>query len=133
MRNNPREDLLNCHRRHVRAWEQKNLDQLRELYAEDAVIFNTEPPAQFLSFRTFENTLNQHFSHIGEMSIFTSNIRIEVNGVLAWISSQFLREYRLPGRTIRQNGRWTEVYIKGEDDWKVVHLHASLDPIGEEI
>jgi len=133
MRNNPREDLLNCHRRHVRAWEQKNLDHLRELYAEDAVIFNTEPPAQFLNFKTFENTLNQYFTQIGEMSLFTSNIRIEVNGGMAWISSQYIREYRLTDRVVRQSGRWTEVYMKNEDDWTIVHMHSSLDPAGSEI
>ncbi|MGW8181885.1 MAG: YybH family protein, partial [bacterium] len=80
--------------------------------------------------KTFENTLHQYFSRIGEMSIFTSNIRIEVNGRMAWVSSQYLREYRLTGRAFRQSGRWTEVYKRAEGKWRIVHLHSSLDPVG---
>jgi ketosteroid isomerase-like protein len=109
------------------------LDRLRELYAEDAIIFNTEPPAQFLDFKTFENTLQQRFSQIREMTLFTSNIRIEVDGDMAWISSQFLRSYRQNGRVVRQSGRWTEVYSKREGEWKLVHFHSSLDPRVEDL
>ena len=57
MRNNPREILLNKHRQHVKAWQQKNLDTLRSLYSEDAVIFGTVPPTRFSDFKTFENTM----------------------------------------------------------------------------
>lgn len=133
MRNKPREDLLSCHRRHVRAWSEKNLDRLREIYADDAVVFNTEPPARFSDFKTFENTLHQHFAKIGEVSFLTSNIQIEVQTSTAWVCSQYLKEYRVNGSIVRQSGRWTEVYTCDSGDWKLVHLHSSLDPEGAEI
>ena len=75
MRNNPREALLNKHRQHVKAWEHKNLDNLRRLYTHDAVIFNTVPPPRFSDFKTFENTLQRYFAQIREVSILTSNIQ----------------------------------------------------------
>lgn len=128
MRNNPRETLLSVHRRHVKAWEQKNLDQLRELYAENAIIFNSDPPPRFSDFKTFENTLNQHFSQRQELALFTSNIQIEVHGEVAWISSLYLMAFRLNGELIRQNGRWTEIYQQIGGDWKLTHLHSSPDP-----
>lgn len=128
MRNNPRESLLAVHRRHAKAWEQRNLDELRRLYSENAVIFSTEPPPRFADFKTFENTLQQYFSQIAEVSFFTSNIQIEVFENVAWINSQYLRAHRLNGQMVRQSGRWTEVYQKEEDEWKLVHLHSSLDP-----
>jgi len=95
MRNNPRERLLNLHRQHVKAWEQKSLDHLRALYAGDAVVFNVLPPPRFSDFKTFENTLQQYFAQIRELSIVTSNIQIEVHGDVAWITSQFLSIARL--------------------------------------
>lgn len=129
MRNNPREQLLNLHRYHVKAWEQKSFDHLRDLYNDDAVIFNIVPPPRFSDFKTFENTLNQYFTQIKEVSILTSNIQIEVHGDVSWVTSQYLMAYNLNGRLIRQNGRWTEIYFLNNGEWKLSHLHASPDPL----
>ena len=134
MRNNPREILLNRHRQHVKAWQQKDLDTLRSLYSEDAVIFGTVPPTRFSDFQTFENTLQRYFSQIREVSILTSNIQIEVRGSVAWVASQYLMAYRSNGELIRQNGRWTEIYYqeKGDVSWKICHFHSSTDPIDQQ-
>ena len=134
MRNNPREALLNKHRQHVKAWEHKNLDNLRLLYTDDAVIFNTVPPPRFSDFKTFENTLQRYFTQIREVSILTSNIQIEVHGSVAWISSQYMMAYHKNGQLIRQNGRWTEVYCqeKGDTKWKLTHFHSSPDPLNQQ-
>lgn len=131
MRNNPRERLLNLHRQHVKAWEQKNLDRLRDLYSGDAVVFNIIPPARFSDFKTFENTLQQYFAKMKELSILTSNIQIEVHGDVAWITSQYLMAYHQNGHLVRQNGRWTEIYCLDEADWKLTHLHSSPDPLDQ--
>ncbi len=131
MRNNPREHLLNLHRQHVKAWEQKNLDHLRDLYSGDAVVFNITPPARFSDFKTFENTLQQYFAKMKELSILTSNIQIEVHGTVAWITSQYLMVYHQNGQLIRQNGRWTEIYCQDEVNWKITHLHSSSDPLDQ--
>lgn len=133
MRNNPRERLLNLHRQHVKAWEQKNLDHLRDLYSGDAVVFNIIPPARFSDFRTFENTLQQYFAQMKELSILTSNIQIEVHGDVAWITSQYLMAYHQNGQLVRQNGRWTEIYWQDEVDWKLTHLHSSPDPLDQSV
>ncbi len=131
MRNNPREHLLNLHRRHVKAWEQKNLDHLRELYGGDTIIFYIVPPARFSDFKTFENTLQQYFAQMKDLSVLTSNIQIEVRGNVAWITSQYLMAYHQNGQFVRQNGRWTEIYCQDEVDWKLTHLHSSPDPLGQ--
>ena len=133
MRNNPREQLLNLHRHHVKAWEQKSFDHLRDLYSDDAVIFNIVPPPRFSDFKTFENTLNQYFTQIKEVSILTSNIQIEVQGDVSWVTSQYLMAYNLNGRLIRQNGRWTEIYFRNDGEWKLSHLHASPDPLEQSL
>ncbi len=129
MRNNPRDHLLDLHRRHVKAWEQKNLSNLRDIYSDNAVIFNTVPPPRFSDFKTFENTAQQYFGRLAEITFFTSNIQIEVRGEVAWITSLYLLAYLENGQLQRQNGRWTEIYQKENGSWKLTHLHSSTDPV----
>ena len=129
MRNNPRDHLLNLHRRHVKAWEQKDLAGLRDIYAEHAVVFNTVPPPRFSDFKTFENTLQQYFGKLAELTFFTSNIQIEVKDDVAWITSQYLLAHQSNGQLLRENGRWTEIYQKENGNWQLAHLHSSPDPL----
>ncbi len=129
MRNNPREILLNFHRDHVKAWQQKSLGNLRRLYSDDVVVFNTVPPPRFSDFKTFENTLQQYFAQIQDLTLFTENIQIEVEGDVGWITSQYLMAYQMKEQFLRQTGRWTEVYQRKEGEWKLVHLHSSADPV----
>lgn len=98
------------------------------MFADDAVIFVNDPPPRFSDFKTFENTIQQHFGRISEVSFFTSNIQIEVFDKVAFVTSQYLRAYRQNGEMVRENGRWTEVYAQEDGDWKIVHLHSSPDP-----
>lgn len=128
MRNNPRELLLTVHRKHVRGWESKNFDLLRELYSSEAVIFNTIPPPRFSDFKTFENTVQQYITQLQDLAIFTSNIQIEISEDVAWIMSQYMLVYRDNGQTQRQHGRWTEIYQQENGDWKLRHFHSSPDP-----
>ncbi len=129
MRNNPRDNLLDLHRRHVKAWEQKNVNWLREIYADDAVIFNTVPPPRFSDFKTFENTAQQYFNRLAELTFFTSNIQIEVKGDVAWITSLYLMAHQHNGQYQRESGRWTEIYQRKNGTWQLTHLHSSPDPV----
>ncbi len=129
MRNNPRDNLLDLHRQHVKAWEQKNLENLRDIYAADAVIFNMVPPPRFSDFKTFENTAQQYLSRFNELTFFTSNIQIEIKGEVAWITSLYMMAYQAEGQLHRHNGRWTEIYSRVNGHWKLSHLHSSPDPV----
>jgi ketosteroid isomerase-like protein len=131
MRNNPRDNLLDLHRRHVKAWERRSSTELKEIYSEDAVVFSTFLPPRFSDFKTFENTLQRYFSKLRELTFFTSNIQIEVKGEIAWVTSQYLLAYGLEEKVLRENGRWTEIYQKENGAWKLTHLHSSPDPVSE--
>ena len=128
MRNNPRERLLNLHREHVKAWQQQSLGNLRRLYSGEVIVFNTVPPPRFSDFKTFENTLQQYFAQIRDLTLFTENIQIEVEGDVGWITSQYLMTYQIKDQFLRQTGRWTEIYQRDDGDWKLAHLHSSSDP-----
>lgn len=128
MRNNARETLLDLHRLHVRSWENRNFEEMRAVFADEAVVFGTEPPSKFSDFRTFENTLQQYFSQMSDVSFMTSNIQIEVYDPVAWVTSLYLWIYRLNGDEVRETGRWTEIYLERDGKWQLVHFHASRDP-----
>ena len=128
MRNQPREALLEFHRRHARAWENRNFEEMRAVFDDQAVIFGTAPPSRFNDFKTFENTLQQYFSNLSEITFTTSNIQIDVEGPFGWITSLYLWTYRLNEESVRESGRWTEVYLQKDGEWKLVHFHASKDP-----
>ncbi len=102
---------------------------MRAVFADEAVVFGTEPPSKFSDFKTFENTLQQYFSQMSDVSFMTSNIQIEVFEPVAWVTSLFLWIYRLNGEEVRETGRWTEIYLERDGDWKLAHFHASRDPI----
>ena len=131
MRNNPRDLLLDMHRQHVSGWQQKNLGTLRQVYAEDAVIFDKVPPPRFSDFKTFENTAIQYFNEVQDITLLTDNMQIEFQGNVGWITSQYLMAYQTKGELQRETGRWTEIYQRVDDDWKLTHFHSSPDPVNE--
>lgn len=92
------------------------------------MIFGTAPPSRFGDFKTFENTLQQYFLNLSEVTFTTSNIQIEVAEPVGWITSLYLWTYRVNEESIRERGRWTELYFQVEGEWKLVHFHASKDP-----
>ncbi len=122
---------MELHRRHVRAWENRNFAELRRIFDEKAVIFGPEPPARFSDYQSFENTLQQYFARREEGYFTTSNICIEVGEPVAWITSLYLCSCRRDGEAYRETGRWTEIYFLTEGNWRLVHFHASKDPSTE--
>ena len=106
-----------------------SLGNLRRLYSDEVVVFITVPPPRFSDFKTFENTLQQYFSQIQELTLFTENIQIEVEGDVGWITSQYLMAYQMKDDFLRQTGRWTEIYHREDGEWKLAHLHSSSDPV----
>ncbi|GAB4250980.1 MAG: hypothetical protein Kow00109_26810 [Acidobacteriota bacterium] len=128
MRYNPRDELLDLHRRHVRAWENRNISELRDIFDAKALIFGPEPPARFNDYQSFENTLAHYFAGMEDVFFSTSNIAIELNEPVAWVTSFYLSTFRRNGEESRETGRWTEIYLRTDAGWKLVHFHASKDP-----
>jgi hypothetical protein len=47
---------------------------------------------------------------------------------IGWIASRYEIEARRGEGVHRRRGRWTEIYEKREDEWKLIHLHSSDNP-----
>jgi len=124
--------LHDRHEAHVKAWNNFDLGALGEIYDPDCHIFDTIPPPVFQSLRDFLEHLTprlQGFSRF-RLRTFDRTIRVDErqNDRIAWITSRYEAEARRGAGVHRRCGRWTEIYEKRGEEWKLVHLHSSDDP-----
>ncbi|UCF19470.1 MAG: nuclear transport factor 2 family protein [Gemmatimonadota bacterium] len=128
-----KERLLERHHEHVRAWSEFDLGALGDIYNEDCFIFDTIPPPAFRSLRDFLQhltPLRRTYSQF-KLRTFDQMVRVDERSEdrIGWIASRYEIEVRRREGVHRRTGRWTEIYEKRGDDWKLVHLHSSDDPV----
>jgi ketosteroid isomerase-like protein len=126
--------LLQLHEAHLRAWNEHDLGALGELYDSDCLIYDTIPPPRFHGLGEFmDHLLPVLQSYSGfRLRTFDRVIRSEEreDGGIGWIASRYEVEARRHEGVHRRSGRWTEVYEKKGQEWKLVHFHSSDDPHG---
>lgn len=124
--------LFATHEAHVRAWNEFDLGALGEIYDPDCHIFDTIPPPVFQNLREFLEHLTPRLQAFTSFRLRTFDRMVRVNerqaGGIAWIASRYELEARRGAGVHRRSGRWTEIYEKRGDDWKLIHLHSSDDP-----
>jgi ketosteroid isomerase-like protein len=127
-----RERLLERHQTHVTAWNEYDLGALGEIYDPDCFIFDTIPPP-------VSRSLNEFLEHVAPvlqsyagftLRTFDHLVRVDErrDDRIGWIASRYEMEARRGEGVHRRTGRWTEIYEKRGNDWKLVHLHSSDDP-----
>jgi ketosteroid isomerase-like protein len=125
------ERLLEQHRAHVKAWNQFDLGALGEIYEPDCLIFDTISPPVFRNLKEFLQHLTPVLqSYTGfSLTTFDQVVRVDERREdrIGWITSRYEVEVRRGEGVHRRHGRWTEIYEKRDDDWKLVHLHSSDD------
>lgn len=124
--------LLERHGAHVKAWNDFDLGALGEIYDADCLIFDTVPPPAFHSLREFLEHLTpvlQSYTRF-ELQTFDQIVRVDErrDDRIGWIASRYELEARRGEGVHRRCGRWTEIYEKREDSWKLIHFHSSDDP-----
>ncbi len=124
--------LLERHESHVKAWNNFDLGALGEIYDPDCHIFDTIPPPVFQSLRDFLEHLTPKLQPFSRFKLRTFDRVIRVHdgqsSRMAWVTSRYEVEARRGAGVHRRCGRWTEIYEKQGDEWKLVHLHSSDDP-----
>jgi ketosteroid isomerase-like protein len=127
-----RERLLQTHQAHVAAWNDFDLGALGEIVDPDCYIFDTIPPPAFHSLQEFlEHVAPVLQMHTGfKLSTFDHVVRLDESrgDRIGWIASRYALEARRGEGVLRRTGRWTEIYEKRGDSWKLIHLHSSDDP-----
>ena len=124
--------LLDRHEAHVKAWNDFDLGALGEIYDPDCYIFNTIPPPAFQSLRDFLEHLTPRLQAFSRFKLRTFDRLIRVDegqsDRFGWITSRYEVEARRGAGVHRRCGRWTEIYQKRGDNWRLTHLHSSDDP-----
>ncbi|MGD2215502.1 MAG: nuclear transport factor 2 family protein [Gemmatimonadales bacterium] len=124
--------LLELHQAHVKAWNEFDLGALGEIYDPGCYIFDTIPPPVPKDLREFLEHMTpaiQSFKTF-KLRTFDQVVRVDErrDDRIGWIASRYEMEARRGEGVHRRTGRWTEIYEKREDDWKLIHLHSSDDP-----
>jgi ketosteroid isomerase-like protein len=124
--------LIEAHNAHVRAWNEYDLGALGEVYDPDCFIFDTIPPPAFRDLEEFLSQVTpvlQTFTRF-RLRTFDHMVRVDErkDDRIGWIASRYEIEARRGQGVHRRTGRWTEIYEKRGDGWKLVHLHSSDDP-----
>ena len=103
------------------AHEQGDADALQQLWADDLEVDVPRMPVM-----TKADALN--FARSGRMKFLryvTSDIRIRVYGNAAVVSGRLQRVRSMNGKELSDDWRFTKVYIREAQRWRVVSFHAS--------
>ena len=103
------------------AHEQGNADALELLWADDMEIDVPRMPVM-----TRVDALK--FAHSGRMKFLhygTSDLRIRIYGDTAVVTGRLQRTRTTNGQEVSDNWRFTKVYVREGQSWKVVSFHAS--------
>lgn len=106
------------------AHETGNADALDRLWADDL-----EVDVPRMAVMTKAEALG--FARSGRMkflSYTTTDIRIRLYGDTAVVSGRMKRTRTMNGNNVSDNWRFTKVYVKQEQQWRVVSFHASEAP-----
>lgn len=126
--------LLELHEAHVRAWNEFDLGALGQIYDPDCCIFDTIAPPVLRNLREFLEHVRPVFqSYAGfKLRTFERVVRVDErrDDRIGWVASRYELEARRGEGVYIQTGRWTEIFEKRDDTWKLVHFHSSEDPGG---
>ena len=126
--------LLELHQAHVRAWNEFDLGALGEIYDPQCYIFNTIAPPVCGDLRGFLEHVTPALQSFNAFKLRTFDQVVRVDerrdDRIGWIASRYEMEARRGEGVHRRTGRWTEIYEKRDDGWKLIHLHSSDDPEG---
>lgn len=103
------------------AHEQGDANALQRLWADDLEVDVPRMPVM-----TKTQVLN--FARSGHMKFLhyvTSDVRIRVYGDAAVVSGRLQRTRSMNGKEISDDWRFTKVYIRAAQRWRVVSFHAS--------
>lgn len=124
--------LLARHQAHVKAWSDRDVEALRELYHSSCLIFDAHPPAVSRSWEEFKERTASLFRELSEIRIRTfdevARADERMDDRIGWVACRYEVVGRRDGEPYRARGRWTEIYEKSPEGWKLVHFHSSVDP-----
>lgn len=103
------------------AHERGDADTLQALWADDLEVDVPRMPVMTKTdVLSFARSGRMKFSHYA-----TSDIRVRIYGDTAVVSGRLQRTRTLNGKELSDDWRFTKVYVRQSQQWRVVSFHAS--------
>ena len=125
------EPLGRLHDAHVRAWRDLDVAALGAIYDEACLIFDTYPPPVYRGWPEFRDRIAPELDAFESLDLTTFDHTGELYGDVGWIACRYRIDGRRADGPYRGTGRWTEVYARRKHGWRLIHLHSSVDPVGQ--
>ena len=123
-------------RRAYKIWETKDINSVKEIYADNIVVFGTDESEYWKGIDEFEATLKVQMEAINDPIFDFKNetIHISPSGDMASYSHQFDITFTSKGGTENLEGvRVSAVLVKEGASWKHVQSHWSIGVKGQVI
>ena len=127
-------EVQNEIRRAYKIWETKDINSVKEIYADNIVVFGTDESEYWKGIDEFEATLKVQMTAINDPIFDFKNetIHISPSGDMASYSHKFDITFTSKGGTENLEGvRVSGVLVKEVSSWKHVQLHLSIGVKGQ--
>ena len=127
-------EVQNEIRRAYKIWETKDINSVKEIYADNIVVFGTDESEYWKGIDEFEATLKVQMTAINDPIFDFKNetIHISPSGDMASYSHKFDITFTSKGGTENLEGvRVSGVLVKEGSSWKHVQLHWSIGVKGQ--
>ena len=111
------------------AWEQRDMDFVRDYYAQDDDMLLFFERRQLEGWPKVEALYENMFAHAsdGVVESTTSNVKVRAVGDMAFVAANFHLQVTDPdGETTTDQGRQSVVFERRDGRWVVVHRHTSF-------
>jgi ketosteroid isomerase-like protein len=116
--------------REVAAINASDLKGLSEVWTKDdeALLFDLPDPGRFQGWKTIGPLWKSFFEQFTDIHMGVDKLEVRVSGDLAYATYDWTLSGRMGDYALDDRGAATEVFRRGADGWKVVHLHYSARP-----
>ena len=127
-------EVQNEIRRAYKIWETKDINSVKEIYADNIVVFGTDESEYWKGIDEFEATLKVQMTAINDQIFDFKNetIHISPSGDMASYSHKLNMTFTSQGEPGKLEGvRVSGVLVKEGSSWKHVQLHWSIGVKGQ--
>ncbi len=120
--------VLEAHRKLIEAYQEGSIDGFSWLLTSspDLVIFHPLERARFIGKEAAREGLLEMFGHLREAEWTEAHTALTLQGDVAWLTSEVLIES--PSLRAPFLGRGTEIWVREDGGWRLVHGHWSPTP-----
>jgi ketosteroid isomerase-like protein len=132
---NTENEIIEMLNRYARAYADKDLDAMINLFLEDPdiVAIGTGEDEWVHGYSEHKEGFKRDITQSESIKVDFNDINVSAAGAAAWMSSYMTMYAHVSGEEIILRGRLTAVFEKVEDKWYFVHLHYSLPAVTQEI